>query len=384
MQSETSFIQNSFAVSFSYPVIFTDDALAPANSALREIVGGGRFCAFIDSGLAAARPSIGAEVEAYFSGSAANAAAAGAISIVAGGASVKNDPEILRGILETLANARLDRQSFVLAIGGGSILDAVGLAAALFHRGMRLVRMPTTVLAQADAGVGVKNGVDFLGQKNLLGAFAPPFAVLCDRGIVETLPRAEMLAGLSECVKVGVIRDAEFFASLEDGASALAQCGVDAIARAVEGAARIHLRQITTGGDPFEYGSARPLDFGHWAAHRIEVISQKRVGHGTAVAAGMALDSVYASLAGILQDSDCQRILALLRKLGLPTFLPELEAVDSSGGFAVLRGLADFREHLGGELCVTLPTAIGRTIEVNSMDESLIRRAVAILKGNGC
>ncbi|MCL1909556.1 MAG: 3-dehydroquinate synthase [Kiritimatiellaeota bacterium] len=354
-------ISNHFKVAFDYPVIFTDDAFAPDNPALGEIIGERHNCAFVDSGVAATNPHIITAVSRFDSDPV----------IIPGGAPAKNDESVIRNILERLASARLDRHGHVLAIGGGSVLDAVGFAAAMFHRGVRLVRMPTTVLAQADAGIGVKNGVDFLGQKNLLGAFAPPHAVINDRGIVRTLPREEKIAGLSECVKVGVIRDAEFFAWMEAAAPRLRECEPDALAHATECAARIHLRQITEGGDPFERGSARPLDFGHWAAHRIEVMSGKRVGHGAAVAVGMALDTIYANLAGLLPAADCERILALLRALGLPLRLPELERVDE-----LLGGLEDFREHLGGELCITLPTAIGKTVEVNTMDETLIRKTM--------
>ena len=353
-------IQNTFHVPYDYPVIFTDDAFA----ALRTIIWRAsvpRAVAFIDSGLATANPAVVTAASAYDPSP----------TLVPGGAAAKNDESVLRAILARLAASRLDRHSYVIAIGGGSVLDAVGFAAALFHRGVRLIRIPTTVLAQADAGIGVKNGIDFLGCKNLLGAFAPPFAVINDRGMVHTLPHAEKIAGLSECVKVGIIRDANYFNSLETDLLLLRDCDPAALARATETSARIHLRQITQGGDPFERGSARPLDFGHWAAHRIEVMSGKRVGHGDAVAVGMALDTVYANLAGLLPATDRERILALLRGLGLPLYLPELENADD-----LLRGLEDFREHLGGSLCITLPTSIGSTIDVNTMDSVLLRKAV--------
>jgi len=326
---------------------------------------GGAHCIFIDSGFAAANPSVVSAASRYDS----------APMIVPGGAAAKNDEPVLRAILGHLAAAHPDRHSFVLAIGGGSVLDAVGFATAIFHRGLRLIRMPTTVLAQADAGIGVKNGIDFLGQKNLLGVFAPPHAVVCDRGMVRTLPREEKIAGLSECVKAGIIRDANYFHSLETDLPLLRECEPAALARAAETAARIHLRQITEGGDPFERGSARPLDFGHWAAHRIEVMSAKRVGHGNAVVVGMALDTVYANLAGLLPMADRDRIFALARGLGLPLWLPELDQTED-----LLRGLGDFREHLGGKLCVTLPKAIGATVEVNAMDSLLIRRAIQSMR----
>ena len=357
-------IQNTFHVSYDYPVIFTDDAFA----ALQASVVNGHACVFVDSGFAAANSDALAAVSRFDPSP----------TLVPGGAPAKNDESVIRAILERLAASRLDRHSYVVAIGGGSVLDAVGFAAALFHRGVRLIRVPTTVLSQADAGIGVKNGIDFLGQKNLLGVFAPPRAVICGRGMVRTLPREEKIAGLSECVKVGIIRDANYFESLETDLPLLRECEPAALARATETAARIHLRQITEGGDPFERGSARPLDFGHWAAHRIEVMSGKRVGHGVAVAAGMALDTVYAHFAGLLPAQNRDRILALLRGLGLPLHLPEFDNPDE-----LLRGLGDFREHLGGELCITLPTAIGATVEVNAMDAGLVRRSLGMMRSPG-
>ena len=379
-------IHNRFAVSFDYPVHFTDNAFDPASDLLCGVFDRlgekrvHRVAAFVDAGLAEARPGLEASIRAYAH------AHADAFELtmeplrIPGGCKAKNDIAIIQNIVFALGNLHMDRQSFVLAIGGGSMLDATGLAASLIHRGLRLVRMPSTVLAQCDAGVGVKNGIDHHGQKNFMGTFAPPFAVVNDVSLLTSLPPRERVGGLAEAVKVAVIRDAAFFARLETDAPALAAGEPAPLRRAIEDAAAIHLRQICTGGDPFEFGSARPLDFGHWAGHRLEILSGHAIAHGQGVAVGMALDTVYAKRAGLLPEADAARVLALIGALGLPRFLPELEMRRPDGELEVVRGIGDFREHLGGRLCITLPTAIGRTVEVHSMDEALIEAAIGELR----
>lgn len=381
-----SVINNRFAVHFDYPVHFTDNAFDPASDLLCRVFDRlgekrvHRVATFIDAGLAEARPSLETSIRAYAH------AHAGAFELamepirIPGGYKAKNDVTIIQNIVFALGNLHMDRQSFVLAIGGGSMLDATGLAAALIHRGLRLVRMPSTVLAQCDAGVGVKNGIDHHGQKNFMGVFAPPFAVVNDISLLSTLPSQERVGGLAEAVKVAIIRDAAFFARLEADAPALAAGEPASLRRAIEDAAAIHLRQICAGGDPFEFGSARPLDFGHWAGHRLEILSGHAIAHGQGVAIGMALDTVYAKQTGILPEADAARILALIRVLGLPRFRPELEQRRPDGELEIIRGITDFREHLGGRLCITLPTAVGKTVEVHSMDEAVIEAAVRELK----
>lgn len=379
-------INNSFSVTFDYPVHFTENAFSPDSDLLCRVfdkLNEGRrhrVAVFIDSGLADAQPDLEAVIRAYAHTHADAFELATDPIRVPGGPSAKNDPAVLKDILFTLGNLHMDRQSIVLAIGGGSMLDATGLATALIHRGLRLVRMPSTVLAQDDAGIGVKNGIDHHGQKNFLGTFAPPFAVINDLALLSSLPKAERLGGLSEAVKVAIIRDATFFSELERDADALVAGDLPALRNAIEQSAAIHLRQICTGGDPFEFGSARPLDFGHWAGHRLEILSNHTIGHGQGVAVGMALDTAYAHLAGHLSLSDRDRILTLIRRLELPCYLPELEQRNPDGEREIIRGISDFREHLGGRLCITLPTTIGQTIEVHHMDTTLVEAAINTIK----
>ena len=256
------------------------------------------------------------------------------------------------------------------------MLDAVGLAAATAHRGVRLVRVPTTVLAQNDSGVGVKNAVNLKGVKNYVGTFAPPWAVLSDFDFLEQLPRRERIAGIAEAVKVALIRDAGFFQWLEAHVDELATCAAATEEAMIRHTAELHMRQIALGGDPFENGSARPLDFGHWAAHKLEALTRHHLRHGEAVAIGMALDSHYSVLAGLLEPGADERIAVLLEGLGLRIWHPALARRLDGDRLAVLAGLEEFREHLGGELCVTLLSTIGTGVEVDRIDPALVEAAI--------
>jgi 3-dehydroquinate synthase len=302
------------------------------------------------------------------------------VKAVTGGFEIKNNPEFIISTLKELGELHIDRQSFVVVIGGGSVIDAVGLAVALLHRGARLVRMPTTVLGQDDAGVGVKNGIDFNGQKNFMGCFAPPFAVINDLSFLETLSDEDWFGGFAEAIKVSIIRDGSFFEQIEQAASAICNRDISVAEQIIRRSAELHLHQISKGGDPFEFGSARPLDFGHWAAHRLEVISGHELGHGYAVSVGIALDTIYAEKLGLITSDEATRIIALLRALKLPIYSSWLEVTDETGKLLLLKGAEDFREHLGGVLNITLPTSIGTAIEIHELDTELVAESIATIQ----
>ena len=299
--------------------------------------------------------------------------------IITGGEASKNNPHLLAQLHRKVADEGIDRHSFVIAIGGGAVLDLVGFAAATAHRGVRLIRVPTTVLAQNDAGVGVKNGINAYGSKNFLGSFCPPYAVLNDHRFLSTLDVRDARAGLAEAVKVGLIRDGLFFEWMYQKRVELTDVTSAASAKCVRRCAELHLRHIATSGDPFEYGSARPLDFGHWAAHKLEVLSHHALRHGEAVAIGIALDARYSFELGTLDEASFQKIISLLDQVGLPTHHPLLGATNTKGRLLILEGLEEFRQHLGGELTVTLLEGIGQGFETHEMDEGLIRRSVEYL-----
>jgi 3-dehydroquinate synthase len=259
-------------------------------------------------------------------------------------------------------------------VGGGAAQDAVGFAASLVHRGLRVVRIPTTSLAQCDGGVGVKNAINFAGGKNAIGTFSPPFAVLNDFQFLLTLRDQDWRGGIAEAFKVAIIRDRAFFDFLCENARGLRERREGPMRHLVQRCAELHLDHIQTGGDPFEMGRARPLDFGHWSAHKLEILSGFRISHGDAVAVGIALDSAYAVSAGWIGEGEFGRIYGALSECGFPLWHGEMESA------ALLDGLRDFQEHLGGELCVTFPHGLGAGREESQVSADMIRGSLERLK----
>ena len=185
--------------------------------------------------------------------------------------------------------------------------------------------------------------------------------------------------GIAEAVKVAAIKDAEFFRLIERSARKIHQRDLPTIRRILQRCALLHLDHIATSGDPYELGAARPLDYGHWAAHKLELLSKHRLSHGHAVAIGIALDAFYAARVGLLPQKEADRLVALLRACGLPTFAPELSRTDRRGRLAVLAGLEDFRAHLGGELAVTLPAPFGSRREIHAVDPARMAECISAL-----
>jgi 3-dehydroquinate synthase len=289
-----------------------------------------------------------------------------------GGERVKNDPRSLLPILQAIRDHGIDRRNYVLAVGGGAFLDAVGLAAALAHRGVRLVRLPTTTMAQADSGVGVKNGVNFFGSKNWVGTFAVPWAVVNDATLLSTLPDRDWRCGFAEAVKVSLLKDADFFDQLCTDAAPIAHRDPGPTGRAIRRSAAWHLSHITTGGDPFEAREARPLDFGHWSAHRLEAMTGFEVRHGEAVAIGLAIDCAYSRLVHGFPAERERQVRRCLTDLRLPLAHPALADVDG-----LMKGLEEFRQHLGGRLTLTMLRDVGDPIDVHEIDPAAMRRVVS-------
>lgn len=302
--------------------------------------------------------------------------------LIPGGEKCKNHPEYVEEVLAAIEKADLDRHSYVAVAGGGAVIDAVGYAAAIAHRGVRLIRIPTTVLAQNDAAVGVKNGVNAFGKKNFLGTFVPPNAVLNDFDFLKTLEERDWRAGISEAVKVALIKDATFFKKLEEDAEALRRRDMKAMQDLIIRCAELHLEHISTSGDPFETGSSRPLDFGHWAAHKLEQLTGYELRHGEAVAIGIALDTTYSYLRGMISEENCNRIVDIFKRCGFRLFVPELGngLNNPEEKESILYGLEEFREHLGGELTIMLLQGIGQGVEVHEVDTDLYKKAISILR----
>ncbi|MGK7924167.1 MAG: 3-dehydroquinate synthase [Spirulina sp.] len=375
-------IRQNFAVTFNYEVHFTRGLLQPDNPLLARVLSADRealpksVLAIIDDGLLQHWPDLPAQLKQYVQTYREAIALKNEPILVPGGERAKTQPQWVEKIQQAIAKVGLCRHSYVLALGGGAVLDLAGYAAATAHRGIRLIRVPTTVLAQNDSGVGVKNSVNAFGKKNFLGTFAPPYAVLNDCNFLQTLSDRDWRAGMAEAVKVALIKDADFFAAIEQQAIALSDRDFTAMQALIYRCAQLHLNHIATSGDPFELGSSRPLDFGHWAAHQLEHLTDYRLRHGEAVAIGMALDSTYSYLTGLLSQPAWQRIIEVLEALGFTLLVPELNNPE------LFQGLTEFREHLGGQLTITLLKDIGKGTDVNEVDISLYRQAISLLQEN--
>jgi 3-dehydroquinate synthase len=380
-QARTATHWQRFAVPYEFPVVFTEGVFDPENPALRDVLcrlepaKRHRVVVFVDDGLKPAQPLPEAILQyAQRHGDVIELACPPVM--VPGGEKIKSELHFVESIQQTLFDLHIDRHSYVIAVGGGAVLDAIGLIAATTHRGVRHVRIPTTVLAQNDSGIGVKNGVNLKGVKNFVGTFAPPFAVLNDQQFIDDLPERDKIAGMAEAVKVALIRDAEFFGWIERHMDDLATFERGAMAHMIRRCAELHMRQIGQGGDPFETGSARPLDYGHWSAHKLESLTRHHVRHGEAVAIGMALDARYSVLSGLLAPGEEERLCALLEYLGFDLWHPALARIGTNGEWAILEGLREFQEHLGGELTVTLLAGIGTGVEVHEIDVERMREAM--------
>ncbi len=383
--SEFSHIEYPIQIPYHLRVYFTQSAFDVGNPLFRDLAcsreSGNRRKAlfYVDEAVAAANPNLATQISAYFDHYSEELRLMG-VEILPGGESLKNDNGRLNRIYADIENRKICRHSYIVAIGGGALLDTVGFAAATAHRGIRHFRFPTTTLGQADAGVGVKNGVNFNRKKNFVGAFAPPFAVVNDFSFLKTLPEVHLRNGYIEAIKVALIRDASFFDWIEANVDALNAFEPEAMQSLIHRCAEHHVAHIATSGDPFEMGSVRPLDFGHWAAHKLEQLSEFALTHGEAVAIGIAIDTLYSQEMGYLSASSAERILALLQKLKFEIYSDHLERRNGSRFPYVLEGLEEFREHLGGLLTITLLKRIGSRFEVHEIDTDVVLRAMKRLK----
>ncbi len=365
-----------FAVTFDHRLRFTEDVLGADREVLIDLLepsgaGPARVQFWIDGHLASARPELAPRLEALAACNPGRIERAGAVRAVPGGEAVKNDLRHLHTILQGFHQADLDRRSYVVVIGGGAVLDAVGFAAAIAHRGIRLVRLPTTTLAQADSGVGVKSAFNLFGKKNWIGSFAVPWAVINDAALLSSLSRRDFISGFAEVVKVTLLKDVAAFDELCRVAGRIRMCDLSAALPMIRASVRMHLDHIARGGDPFEARESRPLDFGHWSAHKLEPMTGFGLRHGEAVALGVAIDTAYSSLALGLPWCDAARVLRCLMDLGFQLDHP---AMHETG--VLFEGLEEFRQHLGGRLTLTMLRGVGDPIDIHEVDRTLLREAI--------
>ena len=265
-----------------------------------------------------------------------------------------------------LLRAGCDRDAVVVAFGGGIVGDLAGFAAATFYRGLRWVQAPTTLLAQVDASIGGKTGYNLPEGKNLIGAFHPPAAVLCDVTLLATLPTRQVRAALAEVIKAGMIADARLLDAVERGAAALRSREPETLARVVAASARIKAEIVSR--DEREAGARRALNFGHTVGHAHEAsVGYGRILHGEAVALGMLAEVRIGAALGLTAPEVLPRLRALLRAVGLADNLDKIR----------LHTLADRihydKKKSGDDIRLALPETIGTAKEIKVSRERLAR-----------
>ena len=275
--------------------------------------------------------------------------------------------------IDWLAQAGLARRDVVVALGGGMIMDTAGWVASVYMRGVPYVNVPTTLLAQVDAGIGGKVAVDHDAAKNLVGAFYQPRAVISCLEFLETLEPRQSRAGLAEVVKKAVIASPELFEFIEKNADDLVECRTEAVGPLVRAASTIKTELV--GRDPYEADLRRPLNFGHTVGHAVETTTgYGPVLHGEAVAFGMAIAVDIARARGVLGPELAARIVRLLTRLGLPVTLDRLGTAPDID--EVLAALAKIREIRDGSLRFVLPVELGTTIVTEDVTEDEVRAAL--------
>lgn len=368
-------------VTFRHRIRFTKDAFAKGNSVVSDLLTVDRetkVIVFMENEIERLFPDLRKQITEYL-GSLDHIRLTEIVAMPGGEDCKISKTEIMDGISPIERN-KIDRHSYIFCIGGGAFLDVIGLAAATAHRGVRLIRFPTTTLAQDDSGVGVKNGINAFGKKNFIGTFAVPYAVVNDFQFLYTQSERNNRSGLAEAVKVALVKDGEFFDWLEENGKGLATLDPATLETAVERSAILHARHIALGGDPFETGNSRPLDYGHWSAHKMEQLTEFALSHAEAVSVGVALDTLYSARSGWLAEEDAWRVVSLLQQLRLPIWHEALEMRDESGRRRVFNGLEEFREHLGGELTVLMLNGIGAGFDLHELDEGRLESCMDELK----
>lgn len=273
---------------------------------------------------------------------------------------------LLNQIITELLRLRFGRDACIIALGGGVIGDVAGFAAACYQRGIALVQVPTTLLAQVDSAVGGKTAVNHELGKNMIGAFHQPRAVLADTEVLATLPRRQLCAGLAEVIKYGLIRDPAFFQWLEQNLHRLLALEGEALKYAIEQSCRIKARIVSE--DETEAGVRALLNFGHTFGHAIETAQEYRHWlHGEAVAAGMVIAADLSARLGRIDAAATQRITRIVRRCGLPTELaPGLSARQTRE----LMGVD--KKSKSGKLRLVLLDAIGSAGVISDVDEQLL------------
>jgi 3-dehydroquinate synthase len=376
-------VHQSFQVNFEYGVAYTRDLFDEKNRTLVRLLGENRskVMIFVDDKVAEAFPALAGQAQRWAAAHPDCIDLATPIHIIPGGEAIKKGWPPVADLSRRMMEGGICRHSYVMMVGGGAVLDAVGFAAAIFHRGVRQIRVPTTLLAQDDSAVGVKNGINYNGAKNLFGCFYPPDAVIIDYQFLRTLSDRDIQSGVAEALKVALIKDEALYHFIKTNGDAIRKHHWPVLEHLVKESSRLHLEHIG-GGDPFEKGSSRPLDFGHWSAHKLESMSRHQILHGEAVAVGMALDICCAALMEMIPMALADDILETMRNCGLVLWHDDLLQRDGSQRLRLLRGLEEFREHLGGRLTLAMPAGIGSFVDVHALPDPVVEQALRMLQKN--
>jgi len=376
MTSTPDRLDVDFNVPFTHRLRFTENLLDKEADVLADLLESSdnkpaRVQFWLDQNVAESRPDLVSLLKRFVDSRPDRLQRIGAIQLVPGGEEAKNDTHLLEKILKVFNVSDLDRRSYIVVVGGGAVLDAIGFAASIAHRGLRLVRIPTTTLSQADSGIGVKNSMNLFQKKNWMGSFAVPWAVINDSEMLSTLSNRDFIGGFSEAVKVSLLKDRVMFDQICRAATSIADRDMSVAMPMIRDSARLHLDHITQGGDPFEMLEARPLDFGHWSAHKMETMSDFSLRHGEAVAIGVAIDTVYSSLELGLSKKTAHQVLECLGNLGFHLCDPSLSNVK-----VLFDGLEEFRQHLGGRLTLTMLKDVGEPFEIHSVNRDKMLTAI--------
>ena len=378
-------IEQSFAVNFKYSLHFTSGLFESNNKLFKEVIESYKpneqvkLLFVVDNGVLKKHPKLIDRIRNYCLLHSSQLLFTECL-VIEGGEISKNNYNNVDRIIGAINNNGICRHSFVIVIGGGAVIDMAGYAASVAHRGVKLIRIPTTVLSQNDAAIGVKNGINAYSKKNFIGTFAPPYAIINDSDFLTSLEQRDWIAGVAEAIKVALIKDEFFFKTIKENAIKLKERDMGAMLKIIYRCAEMHMEHIAKGGDPFESGSSRPLDFGHWSAHKLEQMSNYSLRHGEAVAKGIALDLVYSKLIGFISAEILDEILKVMVDIGFDLSIPVSGDEEMQ---ELLKGIQEFREHLGGELTITLINGIGQKVDVHKIDIELMKNAVNSLN-NKC
>jgi 3-dehydroquinate synthase len=350
----------------SYPILVTR-SLGETVECLLELIGDAKVAVVTDSTVAELHG------EALL-GALADAGVEPDLMAVPAGERHKTPEQVLE-LLDWLTGTQLTRRDVIVTFGGGVVIDMGGWVASSYMRGVPYVNLPTTLVGQVDAGIGGKLAVNHAVAKNLIGGFFQPRGVISDVSFLRTLDRRALRAGLAESIKKAIIASPAYWDLIEDHAEPILAGDPDSLERLVHGASAIKAELIAR--DPYEQDARRTLGFGHALAHPLETVTgYSALLHGEAVAFGMVVEAHMAEARGLLPPATLERILRLLRRVGLPTTAAELPAeVD---GERLLEAVERIRLIRGGGYRFVLPIELGETVIADDVGPDELRAALAV------